>query len=98
MYYVFFSSRRLHTSCALVTGFQTCALPICPRDLDDALPPPGVERRRGDRGRVVVARPDESDLEIDAARLEQPRRPDQLADALVPQHPADADQIGRAHV
>src|SRR3546814_6167066 len=25
---VFFSSRRLHTSCALVTGVQTCALPI----------------------------------------------------------------------
>src|SRR3546814_10893472 len=24
----FFSSRRLHTSCALVTGVQTCALPI----------------------------------------------------------------------
>src|SRR3546814_6379369 len=30
--YVFFfvSSRRRHTSCALVTGVQTCALPICP--------------------------------------------------------------------
>src|SRR3546814_12163905 len=25
----FFSSRRLHTRCALVTGVQTCALPIC---------------------------------------------------------------------
>src|SRR3546814_5621076 len=24
----FFSSRRRHTMCALVTGFQTCALPI----------------------------------------------------------------------
>src|SRR3546814_14665540 len=24
----FFSSRRLHTRCALVTGVQTCALPI----------------------------------------------------------------------
>src|SRR3546814_3168894 len=34
MYYVdirifFFSSRRRHTRCALVTGVQTCALPIC---------------------------------------------------------------------
>src|SRR3546814_6958546 len=27
--YVFFSSRRRHTRCALVTGVQTCALPIC---------------------------------------------------------------------
>src|SRR3546814_715902 len=29
----FFSSRRLHTSCALVTGVQTCALPIFHREL-----------------------------------------------------------------
>src|SRR3546814_4408940 len=28
--FVFFSSRRRHTRCALVTGVQTCALPICP--------------------------------------------------------------------
>src|SRR3546814_7708370 len=26
--YLFFSSRRRHTICALVTGVQTCALPI----------------------------------------------------------------------
>src|SRR3546814_15210332 len=31
LYVVFFvSSRRRHTSCALVTGVQTCALPISP--------------------------------------------------------------------
>src|SRR3546814_6316226 len=28
MYFYFFSSRRRHTRCALVTGVQTCALPI----------------------------------------------------------------------
>src|SRR3546814_2481942 len=28
MVYFFFSSRRRHTMCALVTGVQTCALPI----------------------------------------------------------------------
>src|SRR3546814_6471768 len=28
--FFFFSSRRRHTSCALVTGVQTCALPISP--------------------------------------------------------------------
>src|SRR3546814_343803 len=27
--YLFFASRRRHTRCALVTGVQTCALPIC---------------------------------------------------------------------
>src|SRR3546814_11753269 len=34
--FFFFSSRRRHTRCALVTGVQTCALPIsayCPRPL-----------------------------------------------------------------
>src|SRR3546814_3530997 len=30
----FFSSRRRHTRCALVTGVQTCALPICKGTLD----------------------------------------------------------------
>src|SRR3546814_4256518 len=29
----FFSSRRRHTSCALVTGVQTCALPIWMRHM-----------------------------------------------------------------
>src|SRR3546814_8617359 len=32
----FFSSRRRHTRCALVTGVQTCALPICMLVLDHA--------------------------------------------------------------
>src|SRR3546814_11814079 len=36
---VFFSSRRRHTRCALVTGVQACALPIYP-DLDEL----GAER------------------------------------------------------
>src|SRR3546814_7722491 len=30
LFFFFFSSRRRHTRCALVTGVQTCALPICP--------------------------------------------------------------------
>src|SRR3546814_19278477 len=30
--FFFFSSRRRHTRCALVTGVQTCALPICIRN------------------------------------------------------------------
>src|SRR3546814_9574826 len=29
LWYFLFSSRRRHTRCALVTGVQTCALPIC---------------------------------------------------------------------
>src|SRR3546814_1789669 len=36
LFVFFFSSRRRHTRCALVTGVQTCALPIC----FNAPPPP----------------------------------------------------------
>src|SRR3546814_2883460 len=31
-FFFFFSSRRRHTRCALVTGVQTCALPILPEE------------------------------------------------------------------
>src|SRR3546814_2160070 len=40
---IFFSSRRRHTICALVTGVQTCALPICGPCL---LSRTSVEKRR----------------------------------------------------
>src|SRR3546814_9265828 len=45
----FFSSRRRHTICALVTGVQTCALPIFARTfrfrVERALAPPLPERQ-----------------------------------------------------
>src|SRR3546814_15430748 len=44
LYIFFFSSRRRHTRCALVTGVQTCALPISPRCR--ARPTPRRDRRR----------------------------------------------------
>src|SRR3546814_2857510 len=37
--FFFFSSRRRHTRCALVTGVQTCALPISEASV---MPAPGV--------------------------------------------------------
>src|SRR3546814_3335966 len=37
--YFFFSSRRRHTRCALVTGVQTCALPISLNSASAPLPP-----------------------------------------------------------
>src|SRR3546814_18662139 len=48
-FFFFFSSRRRHTRCALVTGVQTCALPIARSDLDRER---GARRalRRGGRG------------------------------------------------
>src|SRR3546814_11666966 len=36
MLFFFFSSRRRHTRCALVTGVQTCALPICRAQIHSA--------------------------------------------------------------
>src|SRR3546814_6806684 len=38
-FFFFFSSRRRHTRCALVTGVQTCALPIfAVIDVENAIP------------------------------------------------------------
>src|SRR3546814_6039349 len=34
MWLLFFSSRRRHTRCALVTGVQTCALPILQTEIE----------------------------------------------------------------
>src|SRR3546814_8956178 len=42
--FFFFSSRRRHTRCALVTGVQTCALPIS-RQRATAPQPPGGKAR-----------------------------------------------------
>src|SRR3546814_15899625 len=60
MYYMLCcSSRRRHTRCALVTGVQTCALPIC-GDATQAQGVLGLRWRLFDFGRV--------DAEIAAAR------------------------------
>src|SRR3546814_14851355 len=49
MYFFFFSSRRRHTRCALVTGVQTCALPICPRRSKSSPPSPSPLRTTHER-------------------------------------------------
>src|SRR3546814_6315770 len=49
--YFFFSSRRRHTRCALVTGVQTCALPIFrPADQDA----PRIHLDRNDAGASFI--------------------------------------------
>src|SRR3546814_7753317 len=60
LYVFFFSSRRRHTRCALVTGVQTCALPICypsfaVRGNPEAPPSSGTEQASG---RDILARRD----------------------------------------
>src|SRR3546814_5488390 len=54
----FFSSRRRHTRCALVTGVQTCALPI------SGEVHPGIGREVGLHEAVVVT--------VDRAHLPRP--------------------------
>src|SRR3546814_8331901 len=67
-YFFFFSSRRRHTRCALVTGVQTCALPIYGRSkkvrvdlFDFDLPPENIALRPAvprDSARMLAAGPD----------------------------------------
>src|SRR3546814_2375331 len=45
--FFFFSSRRRHTRCALVTGVQTCALPISVRALGGKFAYLGASRGAG---------------------------------------------------
>src|SRR3546814_7917889 len=56
-FFFFFSSRRRHTRCALVTGVQTCALPIYAQHRRNALAAPEFQphriempEKRADRG------------------------------------------------
>src|SRR3546814_3535125 len=59
----FFSSRRRHTRCALVTGVQTCALPIS-----------GVAVAVLQQGQAATAEELLALLEDKLARYKQPRR------------------------
>src|SRR3546814_20487622 len=80
LWFFVFASRRRHTKCALVTGVQTCALPISPGDaqvvVDELVAV--VQRVAGDRGDgpsfarvagqlVAGAPPGEGDRVADAA-------------------------------
>src|SRR3546814_16216907 len=62
-----FSSRRRHTRCALVTGVQTCALPICLGVLS-TIPTPTLERlvaehrRRDDPTQIEIVEGSEREL------------------------------------
>src|SRR3546814_4788118 len=100
-YDVFFSSRRRHTSCALVTGVQTCALPIYREDREQA----GEDRERSrqdvDQQRVVLAEahrlPQHRSVikdDVDAHKLLEHREADSRPHDLA--HLAGRLEIGRA--
>src|SRR3546814_3640595 len=84
--FVFFSSRRRHTRCALVTGVQTCALPIF--QADPVLVP--TERKIAFINRLIEA----GVRRIEATSFVSPRAVPQLADAA--EVMKGVKQIGRA--
>src|SRR3546814_3942220 len=53
--FFFFSSRRRHTRCALVTGVQTCALPICLEAVQIEAEIPRKREQYGNGERPAVA-------------------------------------------
>src|SRR3546814_21053652 len=58
LFFFFFSSRRRHTRCALVTGVQTCALPISKRENVLFFPDGAAARAAGYRA-CLRCKPDE---------------------------------------
>src|SRR3546814_6659180 len=87
--FFFFSSRRRHTRCALVTGVQTCALPIWRRAVPDSLDQPADENGAG---LVVLGR--EIAAHIDRT-LEAARHGDDL-ERLQFAEPSRGEEIGSA--
>src|SRR3546814_10574521 len=80
----FFSSRRRHTRCALVTGAQTCALPIC-ENLRQSRP---ARDRRLLRTLHLRLRPPAKGGRKQGLPHRPPAQPDF--------GPADGEEIGRA--
>src|SRR3546814_11655791 len=83
----FFSSRRRHTRGALVTGVQTCALPICRTIRRD-----DIERRAlaGITDRLVSADKIDAAVAAYAAHINRENRQQRIA--------ADADRRGLARI
>src|SRR3546814_15704139 len=81
----FFSSRRRHTRCALVTGVQTCALPICRREAA-AVAAGGVDQR-GQHAAVQEAA---------AVEVAFGDGKGDLSEILLPRHAIIADKVGDA--
>src|SRR3546814_14107841 len=89
--FFFFSSRRRHTRCALVTGVQTCALPIYrarfhrlgePLDRDVTLYEETEEKgfsvgvgKSHDRSLVIIATGDNSSTEVRFVSADDPTAP-----------------------
>src|SRR3546814_1560048 len=62
--FFFFSSRRRHTRCALVTGVQTCALPISPENRTMSQPENPLDTFRRTTAATVRAIAQRDDINV----------------------------------
>src|SRR3546814_1676053 len=90
-YFFFFSSRRRHTRCALVTGVQTCALPISGSPLRKAAGNLAVQRRLLELSATLASMA----LNTITAGYE-PERPHSVRVPLKPKNSRISAEIGRA--
>src|SRR3546814_13604704 len=85
LFFFFFSSRRRHTRCALVTGVQTCALPISDTRVFAQEPPEHAQREpvrgagRGAGCYIMIAE-SPGDGGADIVRHSEQRRAEALDD------------------
>src|SRR3546814_4276541 len=87
----FFSSRRRHTRCALVTGVQTCALPICYSNTGPGVAGYVLEQASGERFEAFAQQHIFAPLQLHSASF--------LRDATTRQHLAQGyDRDGRAPI
>src|SRR3546814_6923749 len=101
LFVFFFSSRRRHTRCALVTGVQTCALPICRLALyvdgaDECDPRKCLIKGGGaalTREKIIAEASDKFVCIIDPSK-----QVDVLGKFTLPVEVIPMAQIGRAHV
>src|SRR3546814_5603600 len=86
LWFLFVSSRRRHTRCALVTGVQTCALPIC------YLAFPETQTGALSAAFTMCARPPHSDCVIDGDTFYVGAQAIRIADIDTPEtHPPRCD-------
>src|SRR3546814_14637212 len=100
IFFFFFSSRRRHTRCALVTGVQTCALPIYEPTIEKP------QRHHPDGRRDDGEEPAHLDVGVDSAQVaaDDPQvehdgdRPEQHDDANRPLDAGVVEGGGRSDV
>src|SRR3546814_9729217 len=113
-YGLFCSSRRRHTRCALVTGVQTCALPICKSVRDKTEIKITKVVKAGSFAKYTILRKTSVDpVDVDVVFYISGRDADKetldslnntIYDLLIKQYPSksvedfEIQQIGRAHV